>query len=414
MSIEKKTMRIPVPTGLMLGLCATFLLTGWGNTQTAGPMGAIEVPVLVHDQNVFVDDLSLDDFEIYEDGVYQIPSRLFLIQGQDIVRTDERVPAFPPYVGRNIYILIQTTDWDTRLADAIDYLFTSVLLPGDSLTIVTPMKPYVLTQEALAKTSKAELAKNMQQILRKDVQLGSGEYRGLIRDLRRLTSSMGGRSDTMDADLETDTSSGDFGLEQQLDRYRTTLTKLETLRLVDETKLLDLAATLRNTRGRKIIYFFYQREFRPEISSGTMNQLISLNQDNPDILGNLMELFNFYRRDTTLHPDVINKAFADASLVLDFIYMNKEAQHFFGATMREQSEDVFQAFTKIAQATGGISDTSQNPAASFQKAVSRWGKYYLLNYVPTAPERDGSFRRIEVRVKGKNYQIFNRLGYYAK
>lgn len=200
----------------------------------------------------------------------------------------------------------------------------------------------------------------------------------------------------------------------QIDRYRQALMKIEGMRLVDEGKLLSFVGALRAAPGQKTVILFYQREYRPEISSATMTRLMSLYQDNPEILGSLMDLFQFFKREKTFDANRVKRAFADAGISFHFIFMEKKSQWVFGGTMREQSEDIYPGFTEIARATGGISESSQNPAVSFNRAAVISEDYYLLSYTPGAYSPDGGFRTIAVRVKGENYAVSNRLGYYAR
>jgi hypothetical protein len=285
------------------------------------------------------------------------------------------------------------------------------------MTLVTPFKPYQLQRDALAKKSKAELSDGMEEVLRKDISRGSGEYRDLITDLKRLTRAISGNTDAFDEDLATDPTTetaGGFGLEMQIDRYRSTLMKLDGIRLVDEDKLVAFAASLKPVQGQKTVVLFYQREYRPEISSGTMSRLMSLYQENFDILANLMDLFQFYKREKGFDAERVKKAFADAGIDFHFIFMEKKSQRVFGATMREQSEDTFPGFVEIAKASGGTAESSQNPAATFKRAADASNDYYLLTYVPDAASPPGVFRSIEVRVGRPGCQVANRLGYYAK
>ncbi len=415
MKDDRSRMKAFAARAALPGLVAGLLAAAMAGPQAAPDAAWIEVPVLVEDRGAFVEDLALDDFEILENGVTQIVGRLYAVDRRTVVRSDEREPVLAPYVGQRHYVLVQMTDWDSRVGEAIDALVHSHLQAGDSLTLLTPMKPYIVSRETLASRPKAEISKSLQQALRKDVQIGSSEYRGLIRNLRRLSVSMGGgRTGGFDEDIDTDLSTGDFGLELQIVQYRDALRKLENLRLVDEAKLLGFADSVRAEPGRKFLYFFYQREFRPEISPTALNRLMTLNQENQEIVSSLAELFHFYRRESTLDVDRVNRAFADAGLTVHFIYMSREAQQFPGATMREQSEDIFQAFTTIARATGGLSETAQNPVVSFRKAAARWEKYYLLHYRSTAAEPEPGFRTIDVRVKGRDLRVYNRPGYYAR
>ncbi|MDH4196965.1 MAG: VWA domain-containing protein [Candidatus Aminicenantes bacterium] len=402
----------PRVLGLILLLVSLpFALPASQEAPPSSPF--VEVTVRVEKGGQFVASLTLDDFEVREDGRPQRLEALYLFKGQDLLGHEERTPVTVT-ASRHFYLLFQTTDYDPRLGEAVDDLFRNVLRPGDSMTLMTPLKVYTLTEDALRAKPLNDLSKEMQKILRKDIQSGSGEYREILRDLRRVVQAIGGTGRAIDADMETDSAASAFGLEMSLDRYRQSLMKLEGLRLLDERKLLSFAGSLRARSGRKYVYLFYQREFRPEISPGVLTTLMSLYQDEPNILGDLQDLFQFYRRELPLQMETIKRSFADAGLCLNFIFMNKEAQAIFGATMREQSEDVFQVFTAIARATGGRSETAQNPAASFHAASQATAEHYLLYYTPDNAAKDGTFRAIEVRVKGEGLAVSNRLGYFAR
>ncbi len=380
--------------------------------EAAPPRRLVEVPVRVVDGGRFAPDLTLADFEILENGQAQRPEALCLVQGQKIARREGSVPD-PIRSDRHFYLLFQTVDYDVKLAAAVDFLFQSVLQPGDAMTLVTPMKAYSLTAEGLARKPKAELSKEMQKILRKDIQSGSGEYRALLADLRRIVKGIGGDSGVND-DMEGDSTGSQFGLEMNLDRYKQSLIKVEQIRLIDERRLLALAAGLKAIPSRKFVYFFYQREFRPEISPQAMNTMTSIFQDQPNVMSDLTDLFNLYRRESTFRLENVKRAFADAAACFNFIFMNKESQYMFGAFLREQSEDAFQTLTEIARATGGVSDNSPDPATAFRNTIAGTLDYYLLYYAPDVPAGDGGFRTIDVRLKGRPGDVTNRLGYFAR
>ena len=374
---------------------------------------AVEVRVRVSAEGRFVDDLALKDFSVQEDGKRRSTSSLALVRGGKLVRQEGEKIA-PARLERSYTLLFQVVDWDPTLAEVVDDLFGSVLKPGDSMTLVTPTKPYNLAKDALALKSKADLTKGMKDVLRKDILRGGGEYRDLINELKRLTRAISGDMSNFDEDLESDISTESFGLEMQIDRYRQSLMKMDRIRLVDEAKLLAFASSLKAFPGQKTVMLFYQREYRPEISPATMNNLISLYQGNGDIIGNLMDLFNFYKRETTFNADSVKKAFADAGIDFHFIFMEKKVQRVFGATMREQSEDTYPGFVEIAAATGGTSESSMNPAVAFKHAASSSDNYYILSYTPEGDIPDGGFRHIEVRVNRDGCRVSNPLGYYAK
>ncbi|MFQ6070375.1 MAG: VWA domain-containing protein [Candidatus Aminicenantales bacterium] len=374
----------------------------------------VAVPVRVFDGGKFVSDLKIDDFELYENGVIQKIDALYLAHEAQISRSEE-IKKYAPQVTRHFYLLFQLTDYDPRLAEAIDFLFTNVIKPGDTLTLMTPVKTYSLSQEALRSKPKEQISKEMQKIVRKDTKVGSSQYRAVVRDLQRLVSSMASSvSMTGMSEQEAEMAGSGTSLEFLLPRYRSTLQKMEELRFVDQKVFIQFAQSVKRLEGQKNIFFFYQKEYRPEISSSVLNRMFSQYQDNPNIIADLQDLFQFYHRYPTINPTLVKMAFADASILLNFIFLDKEKKNISGVYMREQSEDIFKAFSEVARATGGVVDTSQNPSAALKKAVEASDSYYILYYTPFSYVKDGKFRTITVRVKGKNYKVIHRLGYFAR
>jgi hypothetical protein len=183
---------------------------------------------------------------------------------------------------------------------------------------------------------------------------------------------------------------------------------------MDPDLFLQFAAKLKQVPGQKYVYFFYEREFRPELSSRVMGTITTEHQADPGIIGDLQDLFQFYRRDEKVNTNQLVAAYADSGVCFNFLFTNREAKTSYGIQMREQSEDFFRAFTQVAKATGGVVDTSQNPSAAFMKALNTADNYYLLYYSPSDYKADGSFKNIEVRVKNPNCKVTNRKGYIAR
>jgi hypothetical protein len=427
------TPAIAVLAAAALGACFPLIFAQDAAAPAPRP---VEVRVHVSAGGRFLDDLKLEDFNILEDGRPQARRSLALVRGGSVVR-HEGPDAAPARRDRSYTLLFQAVDWDPKLEDVVGHLFGAVLKPGDAVTLVTPVKPYQLQKNALAARSKEDLSKSMAEVLRKDIVRGGGEYRGLINELKRLTRAIesgGGTSTTFDEDLESDSSmeSGTFSLDMQIDRYRQSLMKLDAMRLVDESKLLAFAGSLKGVPGQKTVVLFYQREYRPEISASAMNGLMSLYQDNPDILANIMDLFQFYKREKTFDGDKVARAFADAGIDFHFIFMEKKSQRVYGAKMKEQSEDVLPGFTRIAQGTGGTYKNDSSPATAFKLAADVSSDYYILSYIPGSGDPvkpvnpvgaagaagaagpAGGFRTFEVRVDRPGAKVSNPLGYFAR
>jgi hypothetical protein len=202
-------------------------------------------------------------------------------------------------------------------------------------------------------------------------------------------------------------------LDEMLSRYAGLLGKLEQTRAINQKKLFEFAEILRNKEGQKYVFLFYQRKYIPQISKKILNQIMSTSQDRPDILLTLSELFDYYRRDTPFDVDQAKQAYADSSVSIHFLFFTKPARYIPGVHMEEHSEDIFNAFKEIAEASGEFTESSSNPVFLLQKAVDASENYYLLYYSPANYKRDGKFKKIKVKIKNGNYRISHRAGYFA-
>lgn len=375
----------------------------------------IEIPVGVFDGGEFVKDLTMDDFEVLEEGELQEILALYQVRNGEIMRMDADRD-FMPVTKRYYYFLFQILDYNPKISEAMEYFFHNVFQSGDSVTVMTPVKNYTLSQEAADNKPRETLVNDMISVIRRDTKVGSLEYNNMLRDLkimiRSISSSITGMSGNM-GDMESDVASGMSSLQFVLPRYRETLQKMEELRVVDEKKFLSFAQRLERMLGKKYVYFFYQREFRPELQPNVLNTYMSVDQDDQSVIGQLQELFQFYHREINLNTERLKEAFADSCINFNLIFMNKEPAHISGINMREQSEDVFKVFSAVTEATGGVVDNSQNPVAAFKSAAKRNEFYYILYYTPKNYVADGQFRQITVRLKNKDYEINHRLGYIA-
>jgi len=380
----------------------------------------IQVPVRALD-GVLPPDLRLADFELSEGGIAQQIQGLYYVEKNRIVRREERKNfTSQPNTTRHFYLVFQMTKYDSKLEDVMENIFTEVLRPGDTMTMMTPLKVYSLDQRALSAKPVAQISKEMRHLVRKDIEMGSSEYNSIVKDLRRLikaiqgAAGLGADQSRLEPEVDSDVTLSNIGLENTLDRYRSSLERLEDLRLVDGKKFLGFADELRGLNGQKIVFFFYQREFRPQLNSSVLSSMMSIYQDDQNIMGDLMDLFQVYNRQTPFDAESISRAFADAGICLHFIFIEKAAQYIFGTSMKEQSEDLFKAFTQIVKATGGIFSTSLDPLAGFKSASQASECYYLLCYTPSMYVPDGQFKTIQVGVKNRDINLGSRLGYLSR
>jgi len=373
---------------------------------------SIAVPVRVFKGNEFIDNLKIEDFEIYEEGTQKKIESLYLINRTRIVKKDESIEVNPD-VSRTFYLLFQLTEWNPKIADAIQYFFSDVITTNDSLELMTPLKNYTLSNQALQSMTKEDLAEEMINIVRKDTQTGSSQYKSLLRDLRRIVSSLSGTSSRSGFDFEEDSSVDSFGIEFLLPRYRETLNQIEQLRLVKQSKFLQFARQLKYKKGQKFVYLFYEREFRPEIHPRIIQEMTSMLQGSPHVLGNIQDLMSVYSREPKLDTQKVMHSFADAGIYFNFLFIDRKPVHYSGIHMHEQSEDIFETFSKTAKATGGDIYTTQNPFLSFKNSSQKDKSYYLLYYIPENAQDQKNFKSIQVKIPNKNYKLSYRTGYIS-
>jgi hypothetical protein len=143
-----------------------------------------------------------------------------------------------------------------------------------------------------------------------------------------------------------------------------------------------------------------------------MNSLVSNNQDNPAMLGQIQELFQVYYRDTDMNVERMKQVFADSSVMMNLLFFNKTPEQVPGVYMREQSEDLYQIFSELAHSTGGIVNSAQNPATALRDVSDIADKCYLLYYYSPLSDIESRFKTIEVVVKGAKYRVLHKQGYF--
>jgi hypothetical protein len=381
----------------------------------------VEVPVRVFKGSHFVDNLTIADFELLENGKPQTLEAVYLVKRRAIERRDE-VKRFTPQTNRSFFLIFEISEFTPKMGEALDFFLRDVIMPGDSLSVGTPMKSYRLKPRAFEVRSREEISQQLKSLLRRDTLQGSSEYRDIIGDLEGLAQSitvgLSGNEDEMAGKiLSIENKSLEFQggatFDEQLNVYAMTLARLDSIRGVDQKRMLEFANFLKTEAGQKYVYMFYEREFVPKIQPRLLYQYIDAHQDRPDINQSIQGIFEFYRRDIPFDVARIKESFADASTAIHFLLLTPTARHSSVVVYTEQSEDIFSAFSEMALATGGFIQNSANPVALMRDAVEASETYYLLYYTPRPYTKDGTFHKITVRVKDGTNRVVHRAGYFA-
>ncbi len=350
----------------------------------------IEVPVRVLRKDVFVDELTLADFEVYENGVRQPLEAVYLIKNKEVLREEKLPGASPPAPQkvRNYVLYLDLKEHVPKIEEALDYFFRDVLGDKDALFVVTPAKTYKFRSEYLARVPRPQIAEKLKDILRTDIALGNSRYRNLMIDFYKL------EDEEFPPELADVKENLLFEQAKEI-RDLTELTEERVMAFADILKALD---------GEKHVFLIFQREVLPA------------HVFTDDRQAELVKAVGF---------DVakIKRHFSDASITVHCLYITKRPTFalrdlFRGGSVaatqiQDLSSDVYASFRQMAAATGGLSESTSNPSFALKQAAEASGNYYLLYYRPLAYRADGRFQEIEVRVKGEGLKVTHRLGYVA-
>lgn len=371
------------------GIVLTFLILGLSisaqELQYESIAINIEVPVRVYDRDKFVSDLTIDDFELYENGILQTIDALYLINKMSFEKGDTRTGAqeekkiFSPQLSRQFVLIFEVREVFDEVEKSIKHFFNNVLIPSDKLIVATPLKSYHFKEDSWKFVSKTEMADQLIKRLKKDTLLRPVDW-GNLDDYINDGMNIKDMEDVF------------FG-----QRY------------IDGKNLLNIAEYLKSLPGQKNVFLFLQEElidYAMPTGFSTVTEMMS----NLDYLTNLSRIASY--------GDVSNKikkAFSDSKILFNLLYIKNNKVVTSGSLFNkiDLASGMFSTFKDLSKITGGLAQTTANVAASFEKAVDASENYYLVYYTPKNYKADGKFKRIKVKVKGQKYKIIHRTGYIA-
>jgi hypothetical protein len=323
----------------------------------------IEVPVRVFDGGRFVGNLTMNDFEVFEDGVAQKVEAAYIIRKTAVHNNDtiSDGPSAPVTITkpdesinkRRFVLIFEMDDYLPKMGQAIDMFFSDVLAEDDTVQIIAPESMWAIPKKPLNKESRAALAEELKSRLRKSLTENSTRLKSLLMDLQALS-----QSDVMERK-----------------RLMNELVQLKVMNVGQYKKLADY---LKPLDGQKNAIIFYQQESYVIPSE---------------------------YRDQNIHEDEIKKIFSDAGTTFHFLFLTNTNSAF---------GDFYQAFRNLADATGGISEATMDPISGFKKVLDAAENFYLVYYRPANYKADGKYKEIEVKVKGGKYRVTHRAGHLEK
>jgi hypothetical protein len=382
----------------------------------------VEVPVRVLYKGKPVDNLTKEDFTVYERNK-EVKINGFFIKRKTIkinrstrpLETQTKEISLPPsrVTPRTFVLTFNITDYNMNFQKAVDHLFDKILQPTDHIIIfandvtreytglkdISPIKSQII--EDLKNESQKARIRLIQYIKNLETELSANEFREDSIDSR--SGTLGDTPNRLITFLQK--------YLQRWDEYK----RIYLLPRVD--RFYYFARYLKQVQGEKYVLNFYQFELFPKIrlSSRTMhkigviaNGLLNTNDAYRNWQGNTInKTLNqlnvgydlnsgfpneeitklFYNVDATFHSFFIKPLIP--SLHEDFEYM----------VLASDLENVLKGITDL---TGGKSITSNDLVNSLDIVSEVEDVYYMITYVPNNPKKAG---KLNIKVKNKKYKV---------
>ncbi|MGE5342883.1 MAG: hypothetical protein ACM3SY_15525 [Candidatus Omnitrophota bacterium] len=249
----------------------------------------------------------------------------------------------------NHYVLIfQLTDYNSQLADAVEYFFKEVFKPGDTLMVFSPRQPYTFSPKTLQSMSTDQLIKLTTDKLKKDIPLEAVNYNTTIDEMGRLVTGTAGSGDA----------------KTTLTQYKQVLQSFRQVRnKLSENIFLQLADLFKKQNGNKYLFLFYQKEMRIIPDRKIMDAFRQI----PDLAFIANEVFYGENTEKLMDAAKISQAFNNAGVKFHFLYLQKEIPRRTGTEVNELSGDIYSLFSQVAKDTGGTVVTTSKPKEGFLK-----------------------------------------------
>ncbi len=261
---------------------------------------------------------------------------------------------------RNFVLLFDILNYTRDVGDAVTFFYTQVLAPGDQLVIYTPARVYGFSKDTLAKP-KRELSEAMKEKLRGDTAACSSNYKTIFNEMKNQAGAIeGGQATSAD---------GLSGIKNSLTMYRQDMENLRTLRQVNEPLLMKIVDMFKTQSGKNHLVMIYEAEFRPIPNKDTLSRLRAI----PEIAFIVAELFASDDQKSPLDARKFNDLLREAKISLHFLYIKPKDKSSV-QDFKEHSADMYDVFSQIAKATGGIVETTASPEAALKSLVKAIGE----------------------------------------
>lgn len=261
---------------------------------------------------------------------------------------------------RNIIVYFEFLDNANGIEESVSFLFGRMLRPGDQLIVQSPARTYGFSPASLER-SKAELSATLQGRLRGDISRSGQGYKQVIQDLDAAALEIAELAYPTGV-VDTNKDMGELFI-----LYRQGLANLRQLRQVSAASLRRLSGAFQGQKGENHVIVLFEREFQPVPRREALNALA----DMPTYAMKANEMFSATKLDPPFDVPALAAFFRGVPLTLHFIYITSKNTTVAGNRF-ESSGDVYSAFSKLAEATGGVCTATAEPRDGLKAILKSW------------------------------------------
>lgn len=268
-----------------------------------------------------------------------------------LLPAQEEQPA--PRVSKNYTLQYVINEYTQEIENTLVYLVDSVLRPEDQIILITPAKIYSYPGDKWRSLTASQLKEDLITRLRTDTEIVGSGFQNIYSDMEALVLEL--KPPPMKEEAE---------IMALVSRYRSLTKNLAAIMTFNVPIYLKIAAVLKNQTNQNHMIIFLGQMFVPVADEETMEMY-----SNSKSRRTMLELFRF-----SFHEDIdvksLEDAFQEAKIRMDLIYCNKKAHSRLGIDLKEVSLDLYNAYKKITEATGGETNATFNPAHLLQEIIT--------------------------------------------
>ncbi|MCI0470394.1 MAG: hypothetical protein L0Y73_01920, partial [Candidatus Aminicenantes bacterium] len=360
----------------------------------------VEVPVRVFYKGKPVDNLTIDDFELYEDKKLQTISSFTVVKKSIKIKDSTNAPS------RFFVLVFRVTNYNKEFQDGVKHLFDNILDKNDGLLILANDES--MTIDNLG--NKEEALSRLNKLLSEQGQLARGQMNSY---LKRIEQELGMNK------FKVSLSQANYGnIQDFLRKYLTTWKEYKERYLMPNLgRYYAFARHLETVKREKWVINFFQMETLPDIVMTNeirrmLNNFIDslLESTNAEqvsygrILRTLAAEINEESNIKLTFPvEDVSRLFYKVDAVFHTIFMTTT----FGLEVKDFEnskiiKDMMDCLGDITRSSGGTLEAANDIQPAIDKIIAGESLYYRLTYSPQNPQKPG---KIKIKTGNKKYDV---------